>query len=57
MTRTKWTDVSPDWVDYQEARVQALYEENLRLKVENDMLRRIFAEENGYEPLPSVLVC
>lgn len=59
MIRGRWTEVSLDWVDYQEARVLALYEENLRLKMEIERLRNGYEEDElPYEfPVPSVLVC
>jgi hypothetical protein len=60
--RSSWTDVSLDMYDYLEARVEALYEENKRLKVELNFLKGIQEEpvetdqRNEY-PVPSVLVC
>lgn len=57
--RTHWVDVNLEWVDYLEARVEALVAENLRLNEEIKKLKHP-EEKKEYEPrytLPSMLVC
>lgn len=60
MIRTKWTDISPDWADYQEARVQALAEENKSLRRQVQFLSEIRKfEQQAFADdveMPSVLV-
>lgn len=65
MIRGRWTDVSLDWVDYQEARVEVLDRDNRRLRREIDFLRKVLQDANHDREiviaddgtdLPSVLV-
>lgn len=64
--RSRWTDVSLDWVDYQEARVEALASENQTLRRRVAFLRKVLQDvahergeivvESDGADLPSVLV-
>lgn len=51
--RSKWTDINIDWVDYLEARVEALEEDNKRLRC----LIKILTEKEEKDDVPSMLVC
>ncbi len=62
MIRAKWTDIPLAWVDYMEARVEALVEENRRLRRTIEFLKGLDHDladgviiRNEY-PMPSVLV-
>jgi hypothetical protein len=51
--RSSWTDININWVDYLEARVEALEEDNKRLRC----LIKILTEKEERDEMPSVLVC
>jgi hypothetical protein len=40
MARSKWIDVSVDWVDWLEARVEALIDENARLLKQIEFIKK-----------------
>lgn len=68
MVRNRWVDVSLDWLDYVEARVEALVIENDRLKNQVEVLQNslkdlqnaveveIFKTHEELEPVSRLLV-
>lgn len=60
--RSHWIDVNLDMYDYIEARVEALAEENRKLRAELDFLKKLENDikespQDDKYPLPSMLVC
>jgi hypothetical protein len=60
--RSHWVDVNLEMYDYMEARVEALTEENQRLRRELNFLKELDkdikkASQDDEYPVPSVLVC
>ncbi len=59
MAQSTWVNISPDWTEYVEARVEALVEENAKLKKRIAQLEAIEMDSaHGVvlEPVSSVLV-
>jgi hypothetical protein len=60
--KSHWVDVNVDMYEYMEARVEALYAENKRLKQELNFLKGLeedlkeSSQDDEY-PVPSMLVC
>lgn len=55
--RSTWVDISPDWVDYVEARVEALEADNKRLRAIIKILTDDRTKERDEQQMPSMLVC
>ena len=55
--RSTWVDISPEWLDYVEARVEALEADNKRLRAIIKILTDDRAKERDEQQMPSVLVC
>lgn len=58
MIRSTWTDINPEWVDYLEARVEAMdeYIKGLELLVEKLERERMERRDTGYGQMPCLLV-
>jgi cell division protein FtsB len=60
--KSHWVDVNLEMYEYMEARVEALSEENKKLRWELNFLKELDkdlkkASQDDEYPLPSVLVC
>ena len=55
--RSTWVDINPDWLDYVEARVEALEADNKRLRAIIKILTDDRTKERDEQQMPSMLVC